>query len=105
LIFNFILPTIPKYNISNMHVIFVTYTSYEHYHLRTYKFYSKDLDTAENLVKEWLLEEIRHYIFDKTSIKKEELENIFKTMKLNNLIRFIHENSHVHVQTEHYYHE
>ena len=89
-----------------MHVIFVTYASHDHYELRTNKFVGEDLETVEKMAKDWLFEEISHYIFDKTNIKKVELENIFKTSKLNyDLIGFVHENSVVHIQTESYYHE
>jgi hypothetical protein len=89
-----------------MHVIFLTYASFEHCELRTKKFYSKELETAETLAKEWLFEEISHYIYDSTNIKKEELENIFKTKELAyDLIRYIQYNSVVHVEIEYYSHD
>jgi hypothetical protein len=88
-----------------MYVIFVTYASHEHYELRTKKFIGKDLETAETMAKEWLFEEIGHYIFDHTDIKKDALANIFRTSKLNHdLICFIQENSVVNIETEHYSH-
>lgn len=78
----------------------------KHYKLRTKKLVGDDFDTAENLAKEWLFEELHRYIIHTTNIKKEELENIFKTSILNyDLICFIQNNSVYHIQTEHYYHE
>ena len=90
-----------------MHVIFVTYSESDNCELNCEKFCHESLSSTEESAKRWLFDSMSHHLFNNITENKSksEIENMFIERSMDDLIRFIHDSSYVHVQTIYYSHE
>lgn len=90
-----------------MYILFVVFTSHEHYEFHSQMFIEEDQTGAEMRAKQWLYQEARHFLRDNLpEIKTEEdVKYKFDQDTLQDVSDFLHENSeYVHVQYLHYTH-
>lgn len=101
-----------------MHIIFLACASHYICEFNTEKFVYENKDAAEEAAKKWLFENVRHFLEDDTKnwlmehvcyVSKDDIHNfnyeealkkVFRLNSLNDLIRFIHDNSYAHIQIQ-----